>query len=469
MNTNAMIEAVCNEIKQNLSAFCEQEDFKALTPEAAERMSEGMGHALAAGGVAGFRAFLLEYEPQGDTLEQEGRLMRLKTSSPKRFMTPFGEMVLVRKVYQADRGGTCFVPLDACWGMQGEFATVRVREAVLYSCGLVTPTETETMLRKCALFHPSSTAIKHIVDEVGDFVEAQADEVRAHIHHQEQVPQGARVLAASLDGANVLLWERGVKRGRPGERPGKGQGKEQPTSYKNAMVGSVSFYGPVLEGHKHPARLGSRYVARMPEERAPTFKEHFEAELAHAETQVDEDAAKVLVLDGARSLWKYVEERDRFKAYETIVDFFHVTEHLSAAAEALFGKQSPQAQRWYDKYRVKLRDEDLAAQAILRSIDYYLETLRLSKSRRQDVLTQRTFFVRNKHRMTYADFRRRGLPIGSGVVEAACKSLVKARLCRSGMRWTRKGGQHILHLRAHIKSGRWDAFWEAYKQLANAA
>jgi len=60
MNTNAMIETVCNEIKQNLTAFCEQEDFKALTPEGAERMSEGMGHALAARGVAGFRAFLLQ-------------------------------------------------------------------------------------------------------------------------------------------------------------------------------------------------------------------------------------------------------------------------------------------------------------------------------------------------------------------------------------------------------------------------
>ena len=59
MNTNAMIETVCNEIKQNLTAFCEQENFKALTPEGAEPMSEGMGHALAARGVAGFRAFLL--------------------------------------------------------------------------------------------------------------------------------------------------------------------------------------------------------------------------------------------------------------------------------------------------------------------------------------------------------------------------------------------------------------------------
>jgi hypothetical protein len=468
MNTNVMIEAVCEEIKQNLTAFCEQEDFEALTPEAAERMSEGMGHALAAGGVAGFRAFLLEYEQEGDTLEREGRLMRFKTTSPKRFMTPFGEMVLARKVYQADRGGPCFVALDACWGMQGEFATVRVREAVLYSCGLVTPTETETMLKKCALFHPSSTAIKHIVDEVGDFVEAHADEVRAHLHCQEQAPEDVRVLAASLDGANVLLWERGVKRGRPAERPGKRPGKEQPTAYKNAMVGSVSFYGPVPEGHKGPARLQSRYVARMPEERAPTFKEHFEAEVAHAQQQVAADVTNVLVLDGARGLWKYVEERPCFTGYEKIIDFFHATEHLSAAAEALFGKQSPQAEKWYEKYRAKLLREDLAPQAILRSIDYYLETLSLSKSRRQDALTQRTFFVRNNRRMTYADFRRRGLPIGSGVVEAACKSLVKARLCRSGMRWTRKGGQHILHLRAHIKSRRWDMFWEAYKQLARA-
>ena len=130
MNTNAMIEAMCNAIKQNLTAFCEREDFEALTPAAAERMGEGMGDALAAGGVAGFRSFLLQYERDGDALEHEGRRMRLKRTNPKRFMTPFGEMVLPRKVYQADRGGACFVPLDASWGMQGEFATVRVREAV---------------------------------------------------------------------------------------------------------------------------------------------------------------------------------------------------------------------------------------------------------------------------------------------------------------------------------------------------
>ena len=54
-------------------------------------------------------------------------------------MTPFGKMTLPRKIYQADRGGQCHVPLDAAWGMQGEFAAPEVREAVLSACGLVTP------------------------------------------------------------------------------------------------------------------------------------------------------------------------------------------------------------------------------------------------------------------------------------------------------------------------------------------
>ena len=64
--------------------------------------------------------------------------------------------------------------------------------------------------------------------------------------------------------------------------------------------------------------------------------------------------------------------------------------------------------------------------------------------------------------MTYAAFRARGLPIGSGPVEAACKTLVNARLKRSGMRWTREGGQHVLNLRRHEKADRWDTFWNYY-------
>lgn len=469
MNVDHMIESICTEIKQILGGFCEGEDLSELTPALSERMSKGLMRALSAGGVAGYQSFLLQYEHKSDTVERDGCLMRLKSTSPKRFLVPFGEMVLPRKLYQADRGGACFVPLDAAWGMEGKFASVEVQEATVYSCGLSTPVETEALLKKCALFHPSSTAIKHIVEKVGCFVEEHADTIRALVHEEERAPEGVESLAVSLDGANVLLWERGVKQGRPGERPGKQGATEQPTAYKNAMVGSVSFYGAVPEGHKTPERLESRYVARMPEDRAPTFKSHLEAEVAHAQQLAPVNVIKVLLLDAARALWSYAENAPIFTGYEKAVDFFHTTEHLSLAAEALFGKTSSEANAWYEKHRAKLLSEDGAPLAVLRSIDYYIEAKALKGSARKDALAQRTFFARNKHRMPYADFRRRGLPIGSGVVEAACKSLVKTRLCRSGMRWTRRGGQHILDLRTHIKSGRWEQLWGAYKQLANAA
>lgn len=83
---------------------------------------------------------------------------------------------------------------------------------------------------------------------------------------------------------------------------------------------------------------------------------------------------------------------------------------------------------------------------------YYGRTHRLSADRPEALATERTFFQRNKHRMSYASFRRRGLAIGSGPVEAACKTIVKTRMYRSGMRWSREGGQRIVAFPCYVKS-----------------
>ncbi len=229
------------------------------------------------------------------------------------------------------------------------------------------------------------------------------------------------------------------------------------------MVGSVSFYGEVPEGKASPERLASRYAARMPEDRAPTLKAKFELELQETESRLREGVVRIALCDGARGLWTYIDDNPRYDDYEKLVDYHHTSEHLSKAAEALFGKGSPKAQAWYDKYCSKLKGEDGGAGRVLRSLDYYERTTKLSKLRRTALETERTFFTRNEHRMDYAWFRENGWPIGSGPVEAACKSVVKTRLCRSGMRWSRAGGQHILSLRTYAKSNRWDAMWKQYK------
>ncbi len=464
-----IIQVAIREFEQKMTEVSGIWDTEHLTAELAHQVGEGLKQALTAAGQAAYRAFLESYDVREPTLEVEGRVVRWKCVSEKTFLTGFGLITLGRSLYQADTGGECYVPLDSFWGMAGEFATEEVREAVLFSVAHVTPEETEQLLGKCAWFHPSATAIKNILHDVGDFVEGHAEELDVAIRAEETVPEGTRILAASLDGANVRLREPGAKRGRPGERPGLDEREERATAYKNAVVGSVSLYGAVPKDKKCPERLASRYVARMPEEKAVTVKRQFEAELAAAEAQVSPKVVKVLLLDGARGLWTYVEENGRFDDYEKLIDYFHTTEHLSKAAEALFGKASPEAHAWYHQYRGKLLEQDDAAQAILRSITYYGHVRKLPASRRKALAQEQTFFRRNKERMTYAAFRRRGLPIGNGPVEAACKTIVKTRLCRSGMRWSRPGGNRVLRLRSVVKSGRWESFWSHYLRLRRSA
>jgi hypothetical protein len=451
------------EFKQKLRQQCQDLDLERLTPALAEQLSRGLKQALSAAGVAGFRTFLQGYEDQAATLAVGGSLYRWKKASAKRFLTPFGPMVLERNLYQGDYGGATFVPLDRKWGMEGEFATVEVRESVLFSCALVTPEETAQLLAKSALFHPSATAIQHLLAETGVWLECEGEELHAAIRRDDPLPEEAQTLVASLDGVHVRLDEEGVKQGRPVERPGQPTGPETPTCFKRAMVGSLSWYGAPREEQTTPERLAVRYVAEMPEEKALTLKARLEAEIRHLEASLPPTVNKVLLCDGECSLWSYADETPLFADYLMLVDFYHRCEHLADAAEALWGAGAPQAKRWYEDYRHRLLHEEQGAHAVLRSIDYYRRTRRLSPTRRAAIDTQRTFFQRNQERMNYAAFRRQGLPIGSGPVEAACKTLVKTRLCRSGMRWSWPGGQRILQLRTCLKSDRWDAFWKQYK------
>ena len=149
------------------------------------------------------------------------------------------------------------------------------------------------------------------------------------------------------------------------------------------MVGTISFYGTVPEGAEGPERLRSLYTARMPQAGAVTFKRDFERQLELIETQLDPQVRKVLLCDGQRILWNYLDHQERFEDYEKLVDFYHTDEHLSHAAEALFGKKSEAAQRWYAKYRRLLLERDDGVRAVRRSLAYYGRLRRLSAERRQ--------------------------------------------------------------------------------------
>jgi hypothetical protein len=280
-------------------------------------------------------------------------------------------------------------------------------------------------------------------------------------------------LVAGLDGANLPLRESAPKRGRPAERPKSSEGdpdKPKESCYKNAMVGSFSHYtsAEVIDfktgqPRTEAVRLNSCYSAQMPQDRFSDFKAEFEATLDQLESQLPEGATRMLLLDGGRPLWGYLDERaERFASYEKLLDYYHASEHLSLASEAIFGKKNKQGTAWYRHWCAKLKAEEWAVDGLIRSMSYHARKRKLSKSAHKELDKQVGFFQRNRQWMNYAAYLKRHLPIGSGPTEAACKTIVKERMCRSGMRWSRSKGRSVLTLRAITKSHQWDQTWNEY-------
>lgn len=103
---------------------------------------------------------------------------------------------------------------------------------------------------------------------------------------------------------------------------------------------------------------------------------------------------------------------------------------------------------------------------MIRTLLYYRNRTKLSATARKELDAQLNYFRSHADKMQYADYVAAGLPIGSGVTEAGCKELIKARFCRSGMRWNRGSGAKVLQLRAIRLSAQWESFWSKVMRYA---
>src|SRR5262249_18859864 len=143
--------------------------------------------------------------------------------------------------------------------------------------------------------------------------------------------------------------------------------------------------------------------------------------------------------------------------WQWVLDFYHVCCYIGKMADALFGPETPAAAQWFARMRRWLRDRPQGAAQVSRSATQHLERRRMSKAQRAEFWKAYRYLRRHRRLMDYQGYRRRGLPIGSGVTEAACKTVFTQRFKRSGMRWHGETGQVILDLRTTHLSGIWEA------------
>ena len=164
-----------------------------------------------------------------------------------------------------------------------------------------------------------------------------------------------------------------------------------------------------------------------------------------------EQARRVIVIgDGAAWIWNQAEMH--FPGAIQIVDWYHATERLWTVANASFGEGEPEACAWVETCKKLLR-----ASRVERVIDELLALRTRSKKIRKTIRDAAGYFRNNADRMRYRRYRRQGLFIGSGVVEAGCKHIVGQRLKQSGMRWSLEGLRAILFLRLAVLNRQWPA------------
>jgi hypothetical protein len=461
MNVAAIVDGILDGLPQKFTGLVKNLDTTGLSPATFLGFLSGLKALLNEIGREAFVATISQFDETAKVIEHGGQQHRFKMDSEKDWLTPFGAVSIERGYYQPDQGGQGVVPLDVRCGMVDRYMTPDLEEHCAFAATMILPKGIHDLFAKMLPQAPSIKAIQRVIGDSGGFAEANAEEVELAMRQQAPLSQDGDKLVVSWDGKPVPLREKGTKPGRPPERPGIRDGSESPTSWKEAGVATVSIYGDLSEVDGQPIRIDARYLARMPEPGMATLQRTLQSVVE--DLLVTRAFAQVAVIcDGKRSIWNTASQAPVFHGATFILDFYHAAQHLSKAAEAIFGKDSAFATKWFKDYRERMQLESEGTRAAIRSMRYYRHKLRRESHRRLVVTRVIRFFTRNLTRMKYVEFLSQGLPIGSGPVEAACKTLVGARLVRSGMRWSRRGGQLVLNLRAHYLSNRWDVFWKTY-------
>jgi hypothetical protein len=382
--------------------------------------------------------------------EEHVRVLRSEAT----YQTSAGKVSVPRHLYRPRSGGPTVVPLDLRAGIvAGGWTPRAAKQAVFAMAHLPIETSAE-MFAMVGCMVPSKSSLDRLNAEVGATWEVDRPAHEAALRRSLVVPPQAKTVAASIDGVMVPMrdGDGAAKRAHAKEH---GKQPSGPAGFQEVGCCSLSFYDTAGN------RLSTIRYGRMPQPSKTDAKAWLAAEL-WAALAIRPDLQVVKVADGARDNWAFL-DGESMPAGESVVDFFHAVEHLGTALAAAYREGSDRYRARLRTLRRVLRDDADGAGKIIRALRHLRDRHPKSKVLAREL----AYFRRYRTHMRYADLRDRHLPIGSGVIEAACKSLAADRMKRSGMRWTPRGGQPVLTFRALHQSDRFQAGWDrvvaAYK------
>jgi hypothetical protein len=310
-----------------------------------------------------------------------------------------------------------------------------------------TSREAEATALEYGLLPYSRSSFETVAHLVGALAVACHQDIEDVLIDAYEVPQEARSVSVSLDRVSVAMEE---PRDRPVGRPPKRAPKNPiARNFRMAYCGTVTIHDENGEA-LHTIRYGA-----MPGGDIIGLRDRLVADVATLVSK-RRDLKLQLLCDGAPEMWNLLEEgftEERFGSeIHRLVDLYHLTEKLGAAARIIESDSDALLKRW----KMMLLNKSSAAKDILGElIDSGMDEGSGEGHPVHASITYLQSHYENADRMNYARARRIGLPLGSGNVEATCKSLFEMRLKRCGARWKNETGQHIVQLRSLALSDRW--------------
>ncbi len=397
---------------------------------------------------------LARYDIDAQVIQVGGQEFRqVLKKEPKTYLSASGPITVDRNLFRPSGGGKSVCALDLRAGIIGGLCTPVLARQVSYAMGHMTSAGTAALFAEFGVDGPSSSTCDRIPKVVGEAWERNRELWEAALREQETIPAEAKVMAVSLDG--VMVPDKEAQREAKAEREKKkdlGKATGGPAGYREVGCGTVSLFD--VEGD----RLDTVRYGRAPEYKKKTLTEQLDAEVASI-LAARSDLYLVALADGAEENWRYF-EGSTWEYATKIVDYGHASQHLKAGLAAYFGKDNIEGRAEYERLKIILKDQHGGVDDVITALRSLERKLRRKKKKKRGELLrkERKYFENQRERMDYARYQELGLPIGSGVVEAACKTLATQRLKCSGMSWS-DGKQPILTIRSLQQSDRWGRAW----------
>ena len=372
-----------------------------------------------------------------------GRLARFAGRRTRTVTSVLSDLHLERAYYVCETCSEGFCPRDRVLGIEGSHLSPGVLRMVGVVGASVSFEEGAGLLKELAGITVPARQVERYAERLGE--EAASFEREGTGDEGREVPG---TLYLGMDGTGLPMRKEELV-GRAGKQA---DGTSKTREAKLCVVWSAEARDD--EGHPKRDEGSVTYTAAI----ESVATKDTATELAPFAQRVEREAARrgfdrakrqVVMGDGAHWIWNLCAEL--FPSAIQIVDRYHAKEHLSDVGKAIFGATSDLAKAW-----TRQRWEELDRG----EIDPILAALGAHAATHEEARKCVGYIDTNRNRMDYPRFQKLGLSIGSGVVEAGCKTTACVRLKRAGMHWTVRGANAILALRCARLSARWEDFWE---------